>query len=377
MTDIFQLYDSLGPTKIIHIYEPGLNLKGILVIDNTAAGPAIGGLRMAADVSLSECARLARAMTLKNAAAGLPHGGGKSILFGDPKMPAAEKEQLIRAFARSLRDNQDYIFGPDMGTNEVCMAWVRDETGRAVGLPREIGGIPLDEIGATGWGVYQSTLVAAKHCRIKLEGARLAVQGFGAVGIHSANFLKREGVVLVAASDSEGSICNPQGLDIDALISHKNAGKILRSFPGGQAAERDAILDVECEIWIPAARPDVINESNAHRLKAQLIVQGANIPCTLPAEQQLHEQGIMNIPDFIANAGGVICAAMEYRGNTQQAAFDAITEKIRLNTEQMLALAQKEQLLPRQAATQLAEKRLKNAMQYRRFSSFSNAPNHL
>ena len=377
MTDIFQLYDSLGPTKIIHIYEPRLNLKGILVIDNTAAGPAIGGLRMAADVSLSECARLARAMTLKNAAAGLPHGGGKSILFGDPKMPAAAKEQLIRAFARSLRDNQDYIFGPDMGTNEVCMAWVRDETGRAVGLPREIGGIPLDEIGATGWGVYQSTLVAAEHCRIKLEGARLAVQGFGAVGKHSANFLKREGVVLVAASDSEGSISNPQGLDIDALISHKNAGKNLSSFPGGQAAEGDAILDVECEIWIPAARPDVINESNAHRLKTQLIVQGANIPCTLPAEQQLHEQGIMNIPDFIANAGGVICAAMEYRGNTQQAAFDAITEKIRLNTAQMLELAQKEPLLPRQAATQLAEKRLKNAMQYRRFSSFSNAPNHL
>ncbi len=117
---------------------------------------------MAPDVSTLECFRLARAMTFKNAAADLPHGGGKSVLYGDPAMPVEKKEQVIRAFACALREVDQYIFGPDMGTDERCMAWVRDEIGRAVGLPRELGGIPLDEIGATGWGLLHAIKAACE-----------------------------------------------------------------------------------------------------------------------------------------------------------------------------------------------------------------------
>ena len=377
MTNSFEFCDSLGPTKIIHVYEPEINLRGILVVDNTAAGPSIGGLRMAPDVSVSECFRLARAMTLKNAAAGLAHGGGKSVLVGDPKMPVEQKEVLIRAFAQSLRGNRDYIFGPDMGTNEVCMAWIRDEIGVSVGLPREVGGIPLDEIGATGWGLYHSTRVAAKQCGLDLQGARVAIQGFGAVGKHAARFLVNEGALLVAASDSQGMISNPNGLDVGQLISHKESGQAVSTFSEGQPGKLEGIIDAECDIWIPAARPDVINDNNVNRLNTRLLIQGANIPCTLSAENTLHEKGVLLIPDFIANAGGVICAAMEYQGSTQSTALKAIEEKITLNTEEVLALAQQENLLPRQAATQMAEKRVRNAMTYRRFSSFSSAPNYL
>ena len=377
MTNGFEFCDSLGPTKIIHVYEPEINLRGILVVDNTAAGPSIGGLRMAPDVSVSECFRLARAMTLKNAAAGLAHGGGKSVLVGDPKMPIEQKEVLIRAFAQSLRGNRGYIFGPDMGTNEVCMAWIRDEIGVSVGLPREVGGIPLDEIGATGWGLYHSTRVAAKQCGLDLQGARVAVQGFGAVGKHAARFLINDGALLVAASDSQGMISNPNGLDVDQLISHKESGQAVSTFSGGQPGKQEAIIDTECDIWIPAARPDVINDNNVNRLNTRLLIQGANIPCTLSAENTLHERGVLLIPDFIANAGGVICAAMEYQGSTQSTALKAIEEKITLNTEEVLALAQQENLPPRQAATQMAEKRVRKAMTYRRFSSFSSAPNYL
>jgi len=201
MEPVFDLADDLGPAKVIHVHEPGSGIRGILVVDNVAAGPSIGGLRIASDVSLAECARLARAMTLKNAAAGLAHGGGKSVLFADPKMERAHKERLIRGFAYALRNEQDYIFGPDMGTDETCMAWVKDEIGRAVGLPREVGGIPLDEIGATGWGVSHVTDVAARYCSLELHGARVAIQGFGAVGKHAARFLANLGAVLVAASD--------------------------------------------------------------------------------------------------------------------------------------------------------------------------------
>ena len=128
-----------------------------------AIGPAIGGTRMAPDVTLEECFRLARAMSFKNAAAGLPHGGAKSVIVGDPQMDPARKEEWIRAFARGIEGLKDYIPGPDMGTNEAAMAWIRDEIGRAAGLPREIGGIPLDEIGATAHGLVAATEVASRR----------------------------------------------------------------------------------------------------------------------------------------------------------------------------------------------------------------------
>jgi len=129
--------DEFGPARIVQVFEPNLGLKAALVVDNVAIGPSIGGVRMAPDVSIAECARLARAMTLKNAAAGLRHGGGKAVLFGDPKMPKAAKERLIRALARALQHDEDYIFGPDMGTDEECMAWVNDEIGRADHIERD------------------------------------------------------------------------------------------------------------------------------------------------------------------------------------------------------------------------------------------------
>src|SRR6185436_21067964 len=144
---------TLGPSRIAHIHNASLGLKAIVVIDNTACGVAVGGVRMTLDVSAEECFRLARAMTLKNAAAGLPHGGGKSVIFANQRVTTEKKEQIIRAFAHAIRDLADYVPGPDMGTDELCMAWIKDEIGRAVGLPRELGAIPIDEIGATGLGL--------------------------------------------------------------------------------------------------------------------------------------------------------------------------------------------------------------------------------
>lgn len=368
MEDVFLLGDALGPAKVIHLSEPSLGLKAVVVIDNVARGPAVGGLRMAPDVSTQECFRLARAMTMKNAAAGLAHGGGKSVLYGDPRMPRDKKEALIRAFAHALRDEQGYIVGPDMGTDESCMAWVKDEIGRALGLPAALGGIPLDEIGATGFGLAHAAEVAAPECGVRLAEARVAIQGFGAVGKHAARFLGERGAVLVAASDTSGTLHDPAGIDVGELIRLKDAGAGVRDYPRGEKLERDAVIDVACDIWIPAARPDVIRAENAHRLETKLVLQGANIPFTPEAEKSLHERGVMIVPDFIANAGGVICAAMEYRGATQAAAFQAIEEKIRVNTAAVLAGVKTRQVLPRRAAVDLATDRVRAAMRYRRFS---------
>ncbi len=377
METMFGFADELGPAKIIHIYEPAIGLKGILVIDNVACGPSIGGLRIAPDVSTSECFRLARAMTLKNAAADLPHGGGKMVIYGDPKMPLQQKQQVVRAAADSLRNEDDYIFGPDMGTNEVCMAWVRDEIGRSVGLPDVLGGIPLDEIGATGWGLMHATEVALNYLDFDLADARVVIQGFGSVGKHSARFLRDKGARIVAVNDSRGTVYNQQGLDLDALFELKRLGKSVADFSGGKTLERDAIIDVECDIWIPAARPDVINEGNVRRLDTKLIVQGANIAVTEGAEKYLYEHGVMCVPDFISNAGGVICAAMEYKGATEQAAMAAIAEKVAGNTRTVLEISAANAIQPREAAVRMATERVKRAMGMRRWSLFSSAPHYL
>jgi len=367
MEDMFRFADEFGPTRIIHIYRPSLALKAIVVVDNTACGAAIGGVRMAPDVSAEECFRLARTMTWKNAAAGLPHGGGKSVIFGDPRMAAAAKERLIRCFADEVRDVTDYIPGPDIGTDEQCMAWVREETGRAVGLPSVVGGIPLDEIGATGFGLAASVDVAREFIGLDLQGARLAVQGFGSVGKHAARFLAKKGAVLLAASDTSGTLADASGLDVARLIALKQSGRSLRDYDRGAKLAADAILDVECDIWIPAARPDVVRSDNVSRLRTRLMPQGANIPCTLEAEQALDARGVLVIPDFIANAGGVICAAIEYRGGTQRAAFDYIDERVRANTQAVLEECRRDKTLPRAVAQAVAERRVRSAMQMRRW----------
>ena len=374
MSSIFQFCDELGPEKVIHVYEPSVNLKAILVIDNVAKGPAIGGMRMAEDVSVEECVRLARAMTFKNAAAGLPHGGGKIVIYGDPKMPKPQKAQILRALCNNLRNVDDYIFAPDMGTDEECMAWIRDEVGRVVGLPREIGGIPLDEIGATGFGLTQAAEVATRHMNMDIKGARVVVQGFGAVGKNAARFLIEKGAKIVAVADSRGAIENQNGLDLQVLLELKSHGKCVNEYPDGTSMASDDVIGVDCEIWIPAARPDVIHEDNVNRIRAKIIVEGANIPATHEAERMLHERGVLVVPDFIANAGGVICAAMEYHGSSESAALQTIAEKVHRNTEQVLNTAKEENILPREAAMELASKRVKKAMSFRRFSLFSTAP---
>jgi len=196
------------------------------------------------------------------------------------------------------------------------------------------------------------------------------VQGFGSVGLHAARFLAEQGAVLVAAGDSRGAVANAKGLDVEALAALKREGRSVAEHPGGERLAPDDLVAVECEIWIPAARPDVLREDNAGRLRARLVVAGANIPATPGAERQLHERGVVCVPDFIANAGGVICAAMEWHGATQAAAFAAIEERIRANTEAVLEASEARGVLPRQAAVDLAALRVRRAMATRRWSIF-------
>ena len=358
--------DELGPAKVVFL-RPCPGVEAMVVIDNVALGPAIGGVRMRRDITAAEVARLARAMTIKNAMAGLPHGGAKAGIAAPPGMAPAEHERVMRAFAQAMGQLSDYIPGPDMGTSETSMAYVHDEIGRAVGLPAVLGGIPLDELGATGFGLAVCAQVLSEAKVAELAGARVVVQGFGAVGSHAARALAGRGATVIAVSDSQGATWNPGGLDVAALIAHKAGGPVA-GFAGGTSVPRDDILGMDCEILVPAAQPDVLTAANAGKVSARVILEGANIPLTAQAEAELGARGVLCVPDVVANAGGVICAAAEYRGAARAAAFAEIEEKIRDTTAELLERTRHGTLTPRAAAGQIAHERLGQARAlHRRF----------
>lgn len=358
--------DGFGPSKVLYLFSPGeeSSYAAIVIIDNTALGPAMGGVRVSRAVTLDDVARLARTMTFKNSLAGLPHGGGKAGIIADPGDPA--KESYFRAFARAIRGLTEYIPGPDMGSDEIAMAWVYDEIGRATGLPEEIGGIPLDKLGATGFGLSECAEVACPYAGVTLSGARVAIQGFGSVGRAAARFLSEKGAVIVAVSDTSGGIYEPDGLDVGELVATKKTYKSVIKHKTGKVLPGDALFLLDCDILIPAAGPDVIHQDNIGKIRAGMILQGANIPMTCEAEEIAHERGILAVPDFIANAGGVIAAASEYARRTEKEAFEAISAKIKRNTEKVLEKSKKEGMLPRDAAIGLAGQRIQKAMGYRR-----------
>jgi len=245
------------------------------------------------------------------------------------------------------------------------MAWIYDEIERAVGLPEEIGGIPLDKLGATGFGLSICAETAAPYAGINLKGARVAIQGFGSVGKAAARFLSEKGAVIVAVSDTGGTIYSPNGLDYQELIRIKASRKSVVDYADGSAKKAEEIFSLDVEILLPAATPDVIHKGNVDMIRARLVLQGANIPVTKDAEETLHRKGILSIPDFIANAGGVIMAAMEYARKGEQDAFGAITSRIKTNTSLILEKSESEKILPRQAAVEIARERVLKAMKYR------------
>lgn len=357
--------DDLGPSAV-HILQLPLGAEAIVVVDNLALGSAFGGVRVTETVTATEVARLARAMTLKNAIAGLPHGGGKAGIRVSGPLSPTDRERLMRAFAQAIGHLVQYVPGPDMGTDETAMAWIQDEIGRAVGLPALLGGIPLDEIGATGYGLAACAEALAAAGQVQLDGARVAIQGFGAVGQHAALQLARRGARVVAVCDTSGAVHDPDGLDVAALVAFKR-GAPLAQYADAKSIARDDLIAVSCDILVPAAQAHVLHEGNVDRVHARVVLQGANLPVTTGAEAILAQRGIVNVPDVVANAGGVICAAVEYRGGDRTQAFAEIAQRIADNTaEVMQRVRARRHFLPREAAMAMAHARLDVARTYRR-----------
>lgn len=201
---------------------------------------------------------------------------------------------------------------------------------------------------------------------LDLAGARVVIQGFGAVGSHAARALGERGAMVIAVSDTGGATWDPDGLDIAALVAHKRAGHSVAGFPAGRSVPAADILALDCEILVPAAQPDVVTSDNVGKISARVILQGANIPVTSDAEAELHDRGVLCVPDVVANSGGVICAAAEYRGAGRVEAFAEIDEKIRAATAELIDRTRHGTLTPRAAAIAMAQERLGKAIALRR-----------
>jgi len=349
-------------------------MKGILVIDNTALGPGKGGIRMTPTLDVEEVLRLARTMTWKCALAELPFGGAKSGIIADPKsISKEEKIALIKAFAVALKplSPSQYVAAPDINTGEEEMAayaLANGSLGSCTGKPGDMCvrpgeecGIP-HEYGATGYGVFHAAKVAAEHVGVDLRKATVAIDGFGNVGSFLAKYLSGFGARIVAVSDSGGCIYNPNGLDYEKLGKIKKETQSVTNYKPGQILSHKELFELPVDVLVPASIPDVINEKNADRIRARVIVEAANIPITPRSERQLHEKGILVVPDIIANAGGVISSYAEYMGENPLHMFEMVEKKIVRNTSLVIKEAQEESTSLREAALRIAERRVKEAM---------------
>ncbi|MGW6659598.1 Glu/Leu/Phe/Val family dehydrogenase [Rhodococcus sp. NPDC055024] len=297
---------------------------GHRVQHNFSRGPSKGGLRFAPDVHLDEVRALAMWMTWKCALVDVPYGGAKGGIRIDPRQYSkGELERVTRRYTSEILPiigpEQD-IPAPDIGTDQQTMAWMMDTysvsrghtvLGSVTGKPLALGG-SLGRADSTSRGIVHVALAAMANQDIAVQGATAAVQGFGKVGAAAARFFEQSGIKVVAVSDQYASVLNTNGLDISVLEQHVRSAGTVKGFPGGDEIEGSALLELEVDLLVPAAVEGVITADNAERIKARIVVEGANGPTTADADEIMNRNGITVVPDILANAGGVIVSYFEW-----------------------------------------------------------------
>jgi glutamate dehydrogenase/leucine dehydrogenase len=329
------VYDTLKyPAKIVTVNMPVTMdngkvqvFEGHRVQHSTTLGPSKGGIRYSMDVTIDEVKALAAWMTWKTAVVGIPYGGGKGGIKCDPKkMSKGEKERLTRAYTAAMSD----VFGPDkdipapdMNTGQQEMAWIVDEYSKIKGqyTPAVITGKPLSmggslgRVEATGRGVMVCTRSALAKLGLIPHECTCVVQGFGNVGSISAKLIEMLGVKIIGISDVTGGYYNPEGIKVEEAMAYTLENGNLEGFKGGNLVNNAELLELECDILVPAAMEDQITDENAANIKAKLIVEGANGPTSSNADKILNDKGIIVVPDILANAGGVTVSYFEWVQN--------------------------------------------------------------
>jgi len=353
---------------------------GFRVIHNSDRGPSKGGIRYHPDVTPDEVRALAALMTLKTAVANIPYGGAKGAVICKPEaLSLNELEKMTRRYAAEISlfigPGSD-IPAPDVGTNPQIMAWIMDtySMGKGYPVPAVVTGKPIaiggskGMFGATGRGCMIISCLAAQHLGMDIKGATVAVQGFGNVGSMAADFLEQEGCKVIAVSDVNGGIYNPKGLNIEALLSHCKQTGSVANFGEADIVTNQQLLELECDILVPAAMENQIVESNADSIKAKIVVEGANAPTTPKASEILHDKGIFVAPDILANAGGVIVSYLEWVQGLQSFFWDEtqVNEYLQKIISgaffEVLETSQRENVDMRMAAYMIALRRLESAI---------------
>lgn len=353
---------------------------GYRVEHNTTRGPAKGGIRYHPDVNLDDTKAFAVLMTLKAAVVNIPFGGAKGAVTCDPiTMSQDELERLTRRYASEISfviGPEKDIPAPDVGTNPQIMAWIMDTysmnkgysvLGVVTGKPIEVGG-SRGRLEATGRGCMTCARLAGKHLGINLEGATVAVQGFGNVGSAVARVLAREGCKVIGISDVYGGIYNAKGLDVESAFRYSRETGSVVDFKDSESITNAELLGLECDILIPAALEGAIHAANAASVKARMIVEGANGPTTPEADKTLGDNGKFVVPDILANAGGVVVSYFEWVQGLQSFFWSEDEVNHQLETvmsnafREVLEVSQREKVNMRDAAYMLAIKRIADAM---------------
>jgi glutamate dehydrogenase (NAD(P)+) len=324
--------DQLGPEIVHAVHDPVTGMRGVVIIDNSVLGPAGGGTRMAPDVSLAEVAGLARAMTYKFGVFGLPRGGAKSGLWGDPRMPADDKRAFLRAFGHAIRHllaNHELVVGPDMGVGVDDVGEIFHGAG-VPGLRSGLFSRPHDGDPAaysiTGFGVIHAAVSASPLIGLDMRGATVAIEGFGQVGAGCARAAHQAGAKVVAVSTLAGAIHDPAGLDVDQLLAlrRSHGDRCVVEYAGGQPIEGRELMLLEVDVLVPGARPYVIHGGNAASIRARMIASGGNITVDDEAAAVLHQRGVLCLPDFVTSAGGIIASWTDFLGGSLDEAFQAV-----------------------------------------------------
>jgi len=313
---------------------------GYRVQHDNSRGPMKGGLRYHPDVNGDEVLGLASLMTWKTAVVNVPYGGAKGGIALDPtQLSVKELERLTRKFVDQVQDvigpTRD-IPAPDINTNPQVMAWIMDQYSKYHGhSPAVVTGKPLELYGsrgrdsATGRGLLQVAREILKDVGSEVKRNRFAVQGFGNVGSHAARLLYADGGKIVAVSDMHGGVHNPEGLDVPALFDYARKMGTVKGFAGGRHVTNEELLTVDCDVLVPAAMENVLTDENAPHVRAKIILEGANGPCTPQADELFEKRGVLVVPDILANAGGVTVSYFEWVQNLQHVSW----EEERVNTE--------------------------------------------
>lgn len=335
----------------------GSNLKAYLVIDSTVNDRCCGGVRISSDLSPHFLMEAARTMTLKYGFVGLPVGGAKGGIAADPEMPLERKQELLKNFGQALKPLlKTYVPGAEMGTTDDDIRFMLTANGVRVQPGSQNIGLSGFYTGIT---VFAAAISAARYIGLDLKQASVAIEGFGNVGTSTAQAFWENGIKVVAISTIRGAIYDESGLDVGELVKlyHRAGSQVVNLFPTGEKVERSRLPEMDVDIFSPCAQPYSITSDNAGRVTARIVCPGANVPITAEAEPILLQRGILSIPDFVANCGGVLGISMKRSGLKEDYITRFLTQKIGEQVTKIIQAAEKENIIPRVYAERIAEER--------------------